>query len=193
MFNKTSLLAVSVTLPPRQPLHSDNLILSGLNISLIDDHLYSEIQELNLFAINCNDYGFGKMDIELCCEPISESYCEMWANCISIRTDTLPYPIKIDANNLCKANSINMSCYTKVTSEGKMSIGISYHFRTLEERNNIRNSNFFLIEGFFALSKRNNIYGFMCAAEKTDNDIWIFSEGSTMKPYKKVFIQNLWH
>lgn len=192
MFNKTSLLSVSVTLPPRQPQHTDNLILSGLKIDLIDDRLYSEMQELNTFAVNSNDYGYGKMNIELCFEPITESYCEFWANCISIRTDTLPSTIKINANHLCSSNSINNSSYTKISSEGKLALGIMYYFGSNEEREKIENSNSFLIEGFIALGKRNNVYGFMCAAEQ-NQDIWHFAEGMTNRPYNKVSIESLIH
>ncbi len=190
MFNKTSLFSVNFSLPPRTIQHTDALVLSGMNISIFDEGLYSELQELNAFCVNSNDYGYGKMSIEICFEPIAESYCEFWANCISVRTDLLTSTLKIDTSLLHEKNNCNS--YTKINSEGKMVLGVYYFFTTPEQRQMIVNSKSFLIEGFVALNKKDNVYGFMCAAEK-HNDIWELADGMTNRPYNKTSILTLRH
>ena len=188
MFGKNSIVSLSLTLPQRSGKVTDNLILNGIKICHSDE-LYSEIEEQNYFLLNSNDYGFGRVDFELLFEPIKEPYCQFWAGCISIRTNSKA--IKINPS-LSSYKMKPEQSLTKISHENKMSVTLSYFFTSAEEREELLNSKLFLIEGFLALKNKNNVYGFLCKIGKEDNE-WTFSEGYTNRPNKKESIESYVH
>lgn len=180
MFGKNSIVSLSLTLPQRSGKATDNLILNGIKI-YHSDELYSEIEEQNYFVLNSNDYGFGRVDFELLFEPIKEPYCQFWAGCVSIRTNSKT--IKINPF-FVNRKMLQEQSLTKISHENKMSVTLSYFFTSAEEREELLNSKLFLIEGFLALKNKNNVYGFLCKIGKRENE-WTFSEGYTNRTTSK--------
>lgn len=175
MFNRYNLVSVNFPLPSKPIKETDNLILNGIRISL-DDGLYSEIEEQNYFSLNNNDYTSGRVDIELQFVPLKESYCQFWIGCTSIRTEHGVYKVNPSAGSYNTKHG--QECRTKVTYENKMAAGITYFFNSNKDREDFLQSKMFLIEGFIALKKQNNVFGFLCRVEQ-ENDNWIFTEGYT--------------
>lgn len=172
------------------------LILSGCKVTLVESKPYSELEEMNCCYLNSNDFACGSVAVELYFDNIlyKNPYVKFFVNCISIRTDK---------GVLCKLN-VNPSPYeenyTKITKDGKLSIGIGYFFRTVEEKKALNSCNSFCIEGFVALKKKKNVFGFVCCVQKapkneqkpTEND-WVLTDGNTYKIYKKANIYGLHH
>ncbi len=191
MLNKTNLVSLNLSLPPKANKELDTLILNGIRISL-GDEIYSEIEEQNYFALNNNDYGAGRVDFELQFVPIREPYCPFWIGCTSIQTEHETHKPNPPISRY-KANHEQTS-QIKITYENKMAAGITYFFNTDEDRKNFLQSRVFLIEGFIALKKQDNVFGFLCKVEKdTNEDKWCFVEGYTNRPLKKANIDQFVH
>ncbi|NLL73632.1 MAG: hypothetical protein GX237_08910, partial [Clostridiales bacterium] len=47
-----------------------SLILTGCRVELSENIVYSELDELNYYSLNCNDYNYGRADIELSYEKV---------------------------------------------------------------------------------------------------------------------------
>lgn len=161
------------------------LVLSGCKLIMTENIKYSELDENNFFCLNSNDYGHGGMNIEICFDNIfEEPYFQFFLNCVSIR---------INNKNFFKSNMLLMNkqkVYTKINKNGKLSITIRYHFKSTEESKIIKDCDSILIDGFIALNKKNNVYGFMCNVEESER-IWTLSEGNTYKIFKKATIDSL--
>lgn len=191
MFNKTSLVSVSLALPSKANKEFDSLILNGIRISL-GDGLYSEIEEQSCFALNKNDYGVGLVEFELQFEPIKEPYCPFWIGCTSIRTERKIY--KLDPPLSSFKTNFDQTCQTKITYENKMAATITYFFESEEDKADFLQSRAFLIEGFIALKKQDNVFGFLCKVERDDQECkWNFTEGYTNRPLKKATIAQFIH
>lgn len=161
------------------------LILSGCKLLMSDDIKYSELNENNYLYLNNNDYGYGYMNIDINFDNnYNNPYFNFYVNCITIRIDNKIY---LKSNNNC-----NQEVYTKINKNGKLSIGIGYFFKSLEENKAVEGCNSFMIEGFIALNKKNNVYGFMCEVINNKNT-WELLEGNTYKLYKKNKIDVLNH
>lgn len=162
------------------------LILSGCKLLMLDDIKYSELNENNYFYLNNNDYGYSCMNIDINFDNnYNNPYFNFYVNCITIKIDNKIYLKK--TNNDC-----NQEVYTKINKNGKLSIGIGYFFKSLEEIKTVEGCNSFMIEGFIALNKKNNVYGFMCEI-LNDKNTWKLLEGNTYKLYKKIKIDLLNH
>lgn len=183
----TTLFSVSI---PSSPIQNKSLILSGCRMTFPEGQEYSEFDELAYYALNNNDYEYGRVDIEISCENnLRDPYSRFYISCIAIRADS-----KV----LCKINQnstpqiLLLPNYTKVTSNGKMAFGISYYFRSELERTLLLNCKSFCIEGFVAFKKKDNGYGFMCRVERP-NEQWVMREGNTYRIYRSVNIEHLQH
>ena len=66
------------------------------------------------------------------------------------------------------------------------------YFRSQKEQEQLIKCHSFSIEGFIALKKKTNVYGFMCQIEQT-NDGWQMIEGNTYQIYKHANITGLYH
>lgn len=191
---------------------SDNknnaLILSGCKLSILENITYSELDENNYIYINDNDYGCECINIELNFDNnYKNPYFEFFLNCITIRVDNKILFKDLDTNythyKLYTKRKVNKvlakkkvdrryKSYTKINKNGKLSIGVGYFFKSKEEYKIIKECNSFIIEGFIALNKKNNIYGFMCEVKK-EEDLWFLSEGNTYKIFKNSKIDELSH
>lgn len=161
------------------------LVLSGCKLSLLENIKYSELDENNYLYLNNNDYGCGGINVELNFDNnYKNPYFEFYINCITIRVDN---KIFVKKNVYTSHKS-----YTKINKNGKLSIGVGYFFTSEEEYEIIKECSSFVIEGFIAFNKKNNVYGFMCEVKKERN-LWNLSEGNTYKIYKKAKINNLLH
>ncbi|MEA5056121.1 hypothetical protein SDC9_150204 [bioreactor metagenome] len=180
----TTLFSVSI---PVNNTPSESLILSGCRVGVPEDQTYSELDELNYYALNNNDFEWGSVNIEICCENnFLNPYSDFYISCVSIRADS-----KI----LCKISrntSIKQRNYAKVTKEGKIAFGISYYFTSMAERNLLLHCHTFCIEGFVAFKKKTNVYGFMCRVGQSDGE-WIMEEGNTYRIYYNQNIDHLCH
>lgn len=180
----------NVSFPDVTISESKSLILSGCRVSLSENTSYSEFEELNCYSLNCNDYGFGRTDIELSFENMfHDPYFKFYIQCVAIRADN-EVLCKINRNPMPKADLLDN--HTKVTKHGKMAVCLGYYFKTEKERLLLVNSKSFCIEGFVALKKKTNVYAFACQIEKTD-DGWKLEEGNTYRIYKHVNIRGLYH
>jgi len=178
----------NVSIPDVSTNKGKALVLSGCRVVLSEEGVpYSEFDELNYYSLNCNDFGCGRTDIELSFENIFQNpYFKFYVKCVAIRTES---------EVLCKINrnpALEYDSYTKVTKEGKFAWGLRYYFRTKKEHQLIINCKSFCVEGFVAIKKETNVYGFMCQIRKTDNG-WQMSEGNTYRIYKHANIKNLYH
>ena len=180
----------NVSLPEVSVGSKKTLVLSGCRVKLTQEQPYSEFEELNSYSINCNDYGCGKAEIELLFDnSFSDPYFAFYMQCISIRTDK---------GILCKINKnptpdiIFGDRYSKVTKEGKVAFGLGYYFRSKEEVATLSNSEAFCIEGFVAIGKKTNVYGFMCQMKKECGE-WHLTDGNTYRIYKRAHIRGLSH
>lgn len=183
----TTLFSVSF---PANITSSKSLILSGCRVILPEEKAYSEFDELNYYDLNANDYECGRVDIEISCENnFSNPYTRFYISCVAIRAD---YKILCKVNQNVTLKSFGLHNYTKVTKEGKMAFGISYYFKSMEERNLLLGCHAFCIEGFVALKKKTNGYGFMCRVEQS-NGKWIIEEGNTYQIYHNKNIEYLCH
>lgn len=187
----TSVTLINVNYNRTQPFkQTSGLILSGCRVTLSGNTTYSEIDELNFYDLNCNDYGFGRVDIELTFENIfSDPYFKFYISCVSIRSD---------GKTICKINRNHISKiflndnYTKLTKDSKLALGLSYYFKSQEEQNLLVCCNSFCVEGFVAFKKKKNNYGFVVRVEKKDN-IWTLVDGNTYRIYKNININSLCH
>lgn len=165
------------------------LILSGCEVTLSED-IYSEMKEMNCYYLNNNDYGYDSFTIELYFENnLVNPYLQFYLSCISIRIDN-SYICKINRNLSYKTSKNKF--YTKINKDGKISIGLGYHFTSYEEYLILNNCKSFIIEGYLALEKKNNVFGFMCHVIKS-HDNWLMYKGDTHKVYKKNNINNFIH
>jgi len=73
-----------------------------------------------------------------------------------------------------------------------MVVTISYFFKSAKQKAEFLNSNSFLMEGYLALKSPTNVYGFLCKAEKFNNE-WCFAEIYANRPTKKTSIDRLAH
>lgn len=183
----TTLFSVSI---PSRPVPNQALIISGCSVILPEQQEYSELDELNYYDLNNNDYGFGRADIQIFCENNgSIPYQRFFVSCVSIRADN---------QTLCKINrniaghKFSLQSYTKATKEGKMAFGISYFFHSMDERILLLKCKSFSIEGFIALQKKSNVYGFMCRVDQSDGQ-WIMKEGNTYRHYRNKSINSFFH
>lgn len=180
----------NVNLPDVPTSEGKALVLSGCRVVLAKDIPYSELDELNYYSLNCNDYGYGRTEIELSFEnKFSDPYFKFYIQCVAIRTDNAIL-CKTNRNLMHKALMPNN--YTKITKNGKVALAIGYYFKSPKERELLINCQSFCIEGFVALKRKTNVYGFMCRIEQTDNG-WKMSEGNTYQTYKHVNIRGLYH
>jgi len=180
----------NLSLPDNSSKESDALILSGCRVVLGGASPYSELDELNYYPLNCNDYECGRTDIEFSFDnSFKASYSKFFIQCVSIRTDD-KLLCKINKNPLPKFLLNNN--YTKITKSGKIAFGLSYYFKSKEEKEQLLNCKLFCVEGFVALNKKTNVYGFMCLIKKKNNG-WELVEGNTYKIYKDTNINNLYH
>lgn len=164
------------------------LILSGCKVKL-NAVPYSELDELTYYYLNNNDFGYGIIKIELNFEnTFINPYFDFYIQCVSIRADNKTI-CKIDKNPSSISNKHN---YTKLNKWNKLSLGVRYNFRSIDERDDILNCSSFCIEGFVALKNKTSVYGFMCHVQKIDNE-WYLIDGNTYKPYKNVHINSLHH
>lgn len=186
---KNSIVSLSLELPSRPMRSAEILILNGIKISNTDD-IYSEIEEQNCFALNSNDYGFGRIDFELMFEPIKISYSSFWAGCVSIRTENLKIKVNPPLESYIKRTTTQ--CLTKVSYENKMVVTLSYFFTNAEEKAKFLCAKSFLVEGFLALENQSNVYGFLCKVENHNNE-WYFTEGYTNLPVEKTSIDRMVH
>lgn len=135
----TTLFSVSF---PASITSSKSLVLSGCRVALPEGQTYSEFDELNYYDLNANDYECGRVDIEICCEnSFPNPYSKFYISCVSIRTDC---KILCKINHNLTSKLLLLPNYTKVTKEGKVAFGISYHFKSMEERNLLIRLSFFL-------------------------------------------------
>ncbi len=164
---------------------NDALVLSGCKVKFLKDVNYSELDENNYIYINNNDYNCDAINIELNFDyNYKKTYFEFYINCIAIR---------IDNKAIFKDNIYNKyKVYTKINKNGKLSIGIGYFLKSLDEHKEIKECKSFLIEGLIALDKKKNVYGFMCEVIK-EKDSWNLSEGNTYIIHKKTKINNFYH
>ena len=179
----------NVSVSPVETNSNKSLILSGCRVMLADESLYSEIEELNFYRLNSNDYGFGFMSLEMSFDGVLCSYARFFVQCVTLR---------INNRVLFKINrgpsffdSIN-KCYTKINKEGKMVLGVDYYFKTEEERRLILNCDSFCFEGFMALNNKMNVYSFVCKAQK-NGDNWVLLDGNTYKTTKFQSIDSFVH
>lgn len=184
----TTLFNVNIPVKLTGDGRSKALVLSGCRVVVSENIPYSEFDELNYYALNCNDYGHGRVDIELSFENSKiDPYFEFFIQCVTIRTDK---------SVLCKVNQNRVANpygnFTKVTKEGKIALGLEFFFRTQSEYELLMNCESFCVEGFVAFKKKTNIYGFMCRTEKTDSG-WRMTEGNTYQINKRVNIEKLYH
>lgn len=181
---------INVSIPVVSTKNSKALVLSGCRVVLSENIPYSELDELNYYSLNCNDYGHGGANIELNFEnKFQNPYFKFFAQCIAIRTDR-EILCKINLNSM--SNVSNISNYSKITKDGKLALGIYYYFRSQKEQEQLIKCHSFSIEGFIALKKKTNVYGFMCQIEQT-NDGWQMIEGNTYQIYKHANITGLYH
>jgi len=180
----------NVSLPEASVGSKKALVLSGCRVELTHERPYSEFEELNFYSINCNDYGCGKAEIELFFDnSFSDPYFEFYMQCITIRTDR---------GILCKINKnpapdiLLGKRYSKVTKEGKVSFGLGYYFRAKEELMALSSSKEFCVEGFVAIRRKRNVYGFMCQMKKEQGE-WQLTDGNTYQIYKRSHIRSLAH
>lgn len=180
----------NVSIPDVFASEGKSLVLSGCRVILSEEIPYSEFEELNCYSLNCNDYGYGRADIELSFEnKFHNPYFKFYIQCVAIRTDS---------EVLCKVNRnptpkpLLLDNHTKVTKDGKMALRLGYYFKTEKERALLTSCKSFCIEGFVALKKKTNVYGFMCQVEKTDGG-WQMKEGNTYRIYKYANIRSLYH
>ncbi len=182
---------INVNLPARTINQNKSLVLSGCQVIMSEGVLpYSELDELSYYYLNNNDYNFGETKIELFFDNNFENpYLEFYIQCVSIRADN---------NTLCKINKnlsskiMKKTYHTKIKRDGKVALGVGYFFRTEKEKSYLINCKSFLIEGFLALNKKSNVYGFMCCVEKTENG-WSLREGNTYRIYNNNSIDDLYH
>lgn len=180
----------NLSLPDNSIKDSDALVLSGCRVTLAGSSPYSELDELNYYPLNSNDYEAGRTDIEFSFDNILKNqYSKFYIQCVAIRIDNQTL-CKIDKNYL--SESLHERHFTKVTKNGKLALGLSYYFRSDKEKEQLLNCKLFCVEGFFALNKKTNVYGFMCRIKKKD-DSWELIEGNTYKIYKNTSIKNLYH
>lgn len=186
---KNSIVSLNLVLPSRPAESTELLILNGIKISNTDE-IYSEIEEENCFALNSNDYGFGRIDFELLFEPIKMSYSGFWVGCVSIRTENLKIKVNPPLGSYTKKSTAQ--CLTKVSFENKMVVTLSYFFTNAEEKDQFLDAKSFLVEGFIALDNQSNVYGFLCKVENRNNE-WCFTEGYTNRPVEKTSINRMVH
>ena len=82
---------------------------------------------------------------------------------------------------------LNQNNYTKVNSDGNMSLGIRFYFRSEEEREAVLNSDEICIEGSVAFGKKTNVYDIMCRIVKSDEG-WTLDEAYTYRSNPKTHI-----
>ncbi|MBE5968451.1 MAG: hypothetical protein E7255_16105 [Lachnospiraceae bacterium] len=123
---------------------NESLILSGCRVVLPEKIEYSELDELSYYTLNCNDYDYGRMDIELNFENgFKDPYFKYYVQCVTIRADKKAI-CKINRNRSREVLKLNN--FTKITKEGKLALGISYYFKSLAERSLLLQCNSFCIE-----------------------------------------------
>jgi len=150
----------SVNLPEKEISKNKTLILCGCETRItpcID--VYSELDELNYYTLNNNDYGLSRLDIQLDFQNnFEDPYFNFYVQCVSLRTNK-GLLRKINYNPFHKA--LRQNYYSKITKEGYMAIGISFYFEDSEQIQKLLNCDMFCMEGFIALKKKSNMYGVM--------------------------------
>lgn len=180
----------SIPVPTSLQYGRDVLALTGCKVVHQDNDLYSEIDELNFYRLNSNDYECGRIDIELSFDGTTKKpYSNFKARCISIRSD---HGANIKINGLTPLHKISPKSYTKVSKEGKLVLGLSYYFSNEDECEKILNCTSFCIEGFFSLGCDYNVYSFSCITKKI-NDNWCLDVGNVSRIYHLTNINNLLH
>lgn len=180
----------NVSLPEVSICSKKTLVLSGCRVNLNHDRTYSEFEELNIYSLNCNNYGCGKAEIELFFDnSFPNPYFAFYMQCITIRTDT-GFVCKINKNPI--PDNILGKRYSKVTKDGKVSFGLGYYFRSNEELVALSSGAAFCVEGFVAIGKKTNVYGFVCQMKKEDGK-WQLTDGNTYRIYKNAHIRGLVH
>lgn len=167
---------------------STALILSGCRTIVADKTAYSEQDEQNYCLLNdINDFGI--LDIELSFEnTMKNPYSKFYIQCVTIRTDNEKI-CAIDKSNSTMSKSDN---YTKITKEGKMAVGITYFFRSAEEREKLLNCHSFCVEGFISLKNKTTVYGFVCrVVHKAEG--WELVDGNTFKTALHTNIESYIH
>lgn len=171
-----TLFSFSATTPTAMPTESHALILKECNVYAFSaGRIFSEFEELTFDSLNCNDYGFGTLELELTFPSgiVKEAYPDFYTKCIVIRTDKQFFikPMKVRNQPHC----------SKINRVGDLVIGLRYYFRSESEIQQIISCTSLLIEGFVALGKPQNVFGIMCQLEK-ENGTWQISSSYTYKP-----------
>lgn len=180
----------NVSIPNISANEGSALVLSGCRVNLSEDIPYSEFDELSYYSLNCNDFGCGGADIELSFDNnFKNPYFKFYIQCVAIRTDS-GVLCKINRSSIHKDSALDN--FSKITKDGKMALGLGYYFKTQKEYEMLTHCKSFCIEGFIAIKKKTNVYGFVCRLKKTD-DGWQMIEGNTYRIYKRVNIRNLYH
>lgn len=165
------------------------LILSGCRVDLSDESAFSEIDMQSFYLLDRNDYGFGRMFLELAFDGDVFPYARFYMKCMTLRVNGFPF-FKIDQGpsfaRLVEKN------YTKINKDGKMVLGVEYYFKSAEERAKLLNCDSFCFEGFLALKHKFNVYSFVCKVCKADEG-WSLQEGNTFKTTKYESIDGFWH
>lgn len=178
-----------VGLPSKENnIQSTALILSGCRTIVTDETSYSEQDEQNYCLLNdVND--FGKLDIELSFEnTMKNPYLKFYIRCVTIRTNNE----KICAIDKSMPEQFKFDNYTKVTKDGKMAVGITYFFRSAEEREKLLNCNSFCVEGFISLKNKTTVYGFVCRVVH-QADGWELVDGNTFRTSLHTNIESYIH
>lgn len=149
-----------------ETLESKAMVVAGCNAYIGDsiskeDRVYSEWEENNYAYLNKNDYHGKVLELEICLHSISKYiYSEFYARCFAIRTDN---GIRTKINGPQKSNWI-----TKMNLHNQMVLGIGL-FLSDYEYENLQKANMILIEGCFAIKKKNNTYGIAIQLKKKDS------------------------
>lgn len=171
-----TLFSFSASAPAITPPESHALILKECKVYAFSaGRIFSEFEELTFDSLNCNDYGFGTLELELTFSSgiVKEAYPDFYTKCVVIRTDKQFFikPMKMRNRAHC----------SKINRVGDIVVGLRYYFRSEKEIQQIVSCTSLLIEGFVALGKPQNVFGIMCQLEK-EGSTWQISSSYTYKP-----------
>ncbi len=172
MLDNRSIL--SVVLPAlNESQNRKALIIRGCSVSICEDKLYSEYEELNSYILNYEDgnMGYGAINIEISFNGTNFSYFPFWIRCIAIR---------FNCNDKIKLNAFSsQKCYSKITKEGNTAVSMTLFLPDEHTQDAIEKFNHFLIEGNIAIDKKSNVYAFAIELAKDNNNQWQMLMGDT--------------
>ena len=163
-----------------------SLVLKGCTISLDSEKVHSNLDIENFCLINEFSYN-DRLDIEMRFNNIEKFvYQPFYIKCFTLWTDNNKF-VKINEKGIVGREKV------KITKDGNMAIGISYHFNSEKEKEDLLNSDSFVVEFFVSFRNRTNIYGVMCRFVKIEN-VWEIKDANTYKLHEKwKNINSLWH